>query len=111
MIISEEHLIAEFRELSTQRLHRWIRLGWVRPERREGAPLFHEVDVARVRMLIALEHELEFDEDTLPLVLSLVDQIHGLRRELRALALAVEEQPQATRERIRNAYHRIAEQD
>jgi chaperone modulatory protein CbpM len=109
MSVSEEDLIVEFQELSVQRLHRWIRLGWVRPERHEGAPLFHDVDIARVRLLIALEHELEFDEETLPLVLSLLDQIHGLRGELRALALAVDEQPEYLRERIRNAYRRIAE--
>ena len=72
--------------LSVQRLHKWIRLGWVRPERREGAAYFHEVDVARVRLLSELEHDLEFDEDTVPLVLSLLDQIHGLRNELRSLA-------------------------
>ncbi len=109
MSVSEEDLILEFQELSAPRLHRWIRLGWVRPERHEGAPLFHDVDVARVRLLIALEHELEFDEETLPLVLSLLDQIHGLRGELRALARAVEEQPPHLRERIQNAYRRIAE--
>jgi len=109
MSISEEDLIVEFEELSVQRLHRWIRLGWVKPERHEGAPLFHDVDVARVRLLLALEHELEFDEETLPLVLSLLDQIHGLRNELRALAAAIDEQPEHLRERIRNAYRRLAE--
>ena len=109
MSISEEDLILEIQELSAQRLHRWIRLGWVRPERHEGSALFHDVDVARVRLLIALEHELEFDEETLPLVLSLLDQIHGLRGELRALVRAVDEQPAHLRERIQNAYRRIAE--
>ena len=42
-------------------------------------------------------------------MLSLLDQIHGLRNELRALAAAVDEQPEHLRERIRNAYWRIAE--
>jgi chaperone modulatory protein CbpM len=110
MVISEQDLIVEVRELSVQRLHRWIRLGWVRPERREGAAFFHEVDVARVRLLNELEHTLEFDDDTVPLVLSLLDQIHGLRNELRCLTLAVEEQPPAVRERIRSAYVRFADE-
>jgi chaperone modulatory protein CbpM len=109
MSIGEEDLMAMIAELSAPRLHRWIRMGWVRPERHEGAALFHDVDVARVRLLIALEHELEFDEETLPLILSLLDQVHGLRNELRALAGAVDEQPQHVRERIRNAYRRLAE--
>jgi chaperone modulatory protein CbpM len=109
MAINEEDLVRDVRLLSVQRLHRWIRLGWVRPERHEGAPVYHEVDVARVRLLVELEHELEYDEDTVPLLLSLLDQVHGLRHELRSLAAAVDEQPEALRERIRNAYRRIAE--
>lgn len=109
MTISEEDLVREVSVLSVQRLHKWIRLGWVRPERREGAAQFHEVDVARVRLLCDLEHDLELDEDTVPLVLSLLDQIHGLRNELRSMAAAIDEQPSAVRERIANAYRRIAE--
>lgn len=109
MAINEEDLVREVSVLSVQRLHKWIRLGWVKPERHEGAALFHEVDVARVRLLCNLEHDLEFDEDTLPLVLSLLDQIHGLRNELRSMAAAINEQPPAVRERIANAYRRIAE--
>lgn len=109
MAINEEDLVREVRVLSVQRLHKWIRLGWVKPERHEGVALFHEVDVARVRLLCDLEHDLEFDEDTVPLVLSLLDQIHGLRNELRSMAAAIDEQPPAVRERIANAYRRIAE--
>ncbi len=109
MAINEEDLVREVRVLSVQRLHKWIRLGWVKPERHAGAALFHEVDVARVRLLCNLEHDLEFDEDTVPLVLSLLDQIHGLRNELRSMAAAIDEQSPAVRERIANAYRRIAE--
>ena len=109
MTIGEDDLVVSVAHLSVQRLHRWIRLGWVKPERHEGAPRYGEADVARVRFLHTLEHEAELDEDTVPLLLSLVDQIHGLRAELRALTLAVEEQPDAVRDRIRNAYRRIAE--
>jgi chaperone modulatory protein CbpM len=111
MTLDEQDLIREVGELSVQRLHRWIRLGWVRPERHEGTALYHDVDVARVRLLYELEHTAEFDDETLPLILSLVDQIHGLRNELRSLAQAVGEQPAHVRERIRNAYARIAETD
>ena len=109
MTLSEQDLIVEVHELSVQRLHKWIRLGWVRPERREGAAFFHDVDVARVRLLNELEHTLEFDDDTVPLVLSLLDQIHGLRNELRCLTLAVQEQSPPVRDRIRAAYARIAD--
>ena len=106
---SEDELVVQVRQLSVQRLHRWIRLGWVRPDRVEGAAVFDDVDVARVRLLHDLEHEMEFDEDTVPLLLSLLDQIHGLRNELKSLVSAVDQQPQDIRERIRTAYRRFAE--
>ena len=83
MIVSEQDLVIEIRELSIPRLHKWIRLGWVRPERREGAAFFHEVDVARVRLLNELEHTLEFDDDTLPLVLSPSDSLPRRSRSAR----------------------------
>jgi chaperone modulatory protein CbpM len=91
MALTEQDLVVEVRNLSLTRLHKWIRLGWVRPERHEGAARFHDIDVARVRLLNELERELDLDDDTVPLLLSLLDQIHGLRRELRNLAQAVDE--------------------
>lgn len=109
MSIREEDLVVQISNLSVQRLHQWIRLGWVKPERVEGLPVYREVDVARVRMLRDLENAAEFDEDTLPLILSLLDQIYGLRHELRALAAAVDLQPPELRDRIKTAYHRIAD--
>jgi chaperone modulatory protein CbpM len=109
MVFSEQELIVEVRDLELPRLHKWIRLGWVRPERHEGAARFHDVDLARVRMLNELEHALGFDDETVPLVLSLLDQIHGLRCELRNLARAIDEQPEPVRTRIRATYARLAE--
>jgi chaperone modulatory protein CbpM len=107
--IREEELVMQVENLSLQRLHRWIRLGLVKPERVEGLPVYHEVDVARVRLLRDMENAAEFDEDTVPLLLSLLDQIHGLRHELRALAAAVDQQPAEVRARIKVLYQRFAD--
>jgi chaperone modulatory protein CbpM len=109
MVLSEDDLMHQLANLSAHRLHHWIRQGLVKPERREGAAYYHEVDIARVRLLYELEYTAELDEETLPLVLALLDQIHGLRNELKSLALAVDEQPAHVRERIRSAYARIAD--
>lgn len=106
----EEELVTQVENLSVQRLHRWIRMGLVRPERVEGLPVFHEVDVARVRLLRDLETAAELDEDTIPLVLSLLDQIHGLRHQLRALAAAIAQQPADVREHIKSTYARLADE-
>jgi chaperone modulatory protein CbpM len=79
-------------------LSQWIELGWVAPERPAGAePAFSELDVARVCLICDLRHDLAVEEETIPLVLSLLDQIYALRRQLNALTGALREQPEDVR--------------
>jgi chaperone modulatory protein CbpM len=77
-------------------LHRWVELGWVMPERAgEGRveAAFSEIDVARVRLICDLRHDLAVEEETMPLVLSLLDQLYELRRQMKALTGALRQQP------------------
>jgi chaperone modulatory protein CbpM len=75
----------------------WITQDWVRPLRREGQPVFEEVDVARVRLIIEMRDELQMGEAAIPVVLSLLDELHATRRDMRRLAEVVRRgaQPQA----------------
>lgn len=107
--IREDELVAQLPDLTPVRLHRWIRMGWVKPERVEGMPVYREVDVARVRLLRDLESRAGFDEDSLVLILSLLDQLHDLRFELRTLLAAVNLQAPDVRDRIQLAYQRIVD--
>ena len=82
-------------------IHAWIERGWVRPEsRRGGEPLFSELDVARLCLICDLRHDLAVEEETMPLVLSLLDQVYTLRRQLGALTGAVQQQPPEVRRAI-----------
>jgi len=63
-------------------LERWIANDWVRPDGRPGGYAFHDIDVARVRLIQELRDDLEVDEATLPVVLMLLDQLYDLRRRL-----------------------------
>jgi chaperone modulatory protein CbpM len=72
-------------------LERWVAETWVRPERRAGQMLFSEIDVARTRLLVELRDELRLDEDALPVVLSLLDQLYAARRRMRLLCEAIDE--------------------
>jgi chaperone modulatory protein CbpM len=75
-------------------ISRWVELGWVAPEgRRGGEPAFSDLDVARLCLICDLRHDLAVDEETVPLVLSLLDQVYTLRRQLAALTGAVQQQP------------------
>ena len=82
-------------------LARWVELGWVAPIGRErGEPAFSDLDVARVCMICDLVHDLAVEEETVPLVLSLLDQVYALRRQLGALTAAVQRQPEDVRRAI-----------
>jgi chaperone modulatory protein CbpM len=71
--------------LSESTLLHWLEEDWVRPEQSAGQPDFGEIDIARVRLILELRTELEVDEPTLPLVLSLLDQLYATRQKLRAV--------------------------
>jgi len=59
------------------------------------------VDVARVRLIAELR-ELRMDEEAMPVVLSLLDQLYAARRRMRLLQQAVDEAaPDAVRDRLR----------
>jgi chaperone modulatory protein CbpM len=82
-------------------LSRWVELGWVAPDRHEPEePVFSEVDVARVCLICDLVHDMAVEEETMPLVLSLLDQVYSLRRQLNALTSAVQRQPDDVRRAI-----------
>ena len=82
-------------------LTQWVELGWVTPEQREREePAFSDLDVARICLICDLRHDLAVEEETMPLVLSLLDQIYTLRRQMNALTGAIRQQPEDVREAI-----------
>jgi chaperone modulatory protein CbpM len=93
-------VVAMFSDLPEIELTGWIERGWVLPESAESGWVFHEIDVARVRLIHDLRRDLDVTEDTIPLVLSLLDQVYELRGRLRAVLRAVEAQPQTVRAAI-----------
>ncbi len=87
-------------DLDEAELVAWIERRWVRAEATAGDYLFRDVDVARVRLIVEIRRECAVDDDALDLVLSLLDQIYRLRRQLKALTGAVEAQPEEIQQRI-----------
>jgi chaperone modulatory protein CbpM len=86
----------------------WCEAGWVAPALGEAGPVFDEVDLARIRLVRELRDDLGLDEDAIPVVLSLVDQLYGVRRELRALARAVDQQPDEVAAPVRAAFRALS---
>jgi chaperone modulatory protein CbpM len=90
-MISIETILLELQDLSPDDLTRWIGEELVRPEGPPGNYRFHEIDVARVRLIMELRGTLEVNETALPAVLHLLDQIYALRRQMRRLNTALAE--------------------
>jgi chaperone modulatory protein CbpM len=91
---------ALFPDLPEAELHTWVTRGWVRPEGTEPDWVFADIDIARVRLIHDFRHAMDVREETIPLVLSLLDQIYTLRAQMRTIALAMQTQPEDVRTAI-----------
>ena len=88
-------------DLDRGELTAWIERGWVCPDAAgSGDWEFHEIDVARVRLIRDLRRTMELPEDAVALVLSLLDQVYDLRATLRGVRQAIAAQPEAVRAAI-----------
>jgi len=83
--------------LTEGELLHFIEADWVRPVRRAAEPVFSELDLARIRLILDLRATLEVEDRTVPLVLSLLDQLYATRRHLRR---ALGEMDDLTRNRL-----------
>lgn len=95
--IAENEVIEAIEHLEAQALRRWIDLGWVLPHRDGETLSFDPSDVARVRLICELHYEMHIEEDSLSVVLSLMDQLYEARCRLNALLSALDAQPEHVR--------------
>ena len=101
-MITIETLVVQVRGLDQAALERWIDAALVRPDGEPGAWRFREIDVARVRLILELRQEMHVEERTLPLVLSLLDQLYDTRRVMRRLSEAMSGIDEAARARLKD---------
>jgi chaperone modulatory protein CbpM len=94
---SLEEVLGELGTVERAEVLAWVEASWVRPEPDEGGLRFAPVDVARLRLVRELRHDLAIDDEAMPVVLSLVDEMYALRRRLGALARALAETPTEVR--------------
>ena len=99
---TEKEVLTLVSGIDRTELQVWIAQGWVRPAQGEKECVYGEIDVARLRLICELRHDLDVPEDMMPAILSMIDQIYGLRRELRDLVRAIEAQPGDVRQNILN---------
>jgi chaperone modulatory protein CbpM len=102
-MIGFEDLVHRLQGLDRRDLVQWIENRWVLPERRGQTWIFHDVDVARIELILEIRHEFAIDEEALPLVLGLLDQVYDLRRQLRRICDALASQPPEVQAAVRRA--------
>lgn len=83
MIEQQEFVIRA--HLQTETLDAWIQEEWLIPYRDTTGLKFSDADIARARLIRDLKDDLGVNDEGIAIILSLVDQVHGLRGTLREL--------------------------
>jgi chaperone modulatory protein CbpM len=88
-MMTVDELLATISALQPGDLERWISEELVTPQQDHETLLFSDMECARVRLICTLTYELDIDSDTLPIMLSLLDQLYDTRQRLLSLTAAV----------------------
>lgn len=99
-MITIEQALVQVERVSRTDLDEWIGRGWVTTTIERECVTLRAIDVARLALIRDLRADLGLDEEAIPVVLSLLDQLHVTRRRLDRLCRAVARQPEAVRESI-----------
>ena len=103
MNMSEQDVLRRVTGVTRIRLQTWVQRGWIIPSASDEGVRYTEVDVARCDLIRQLRDDMGVENESVEIVLSLLDQVYGLRRELRAVMRAVESQPDDIRAGILKA--------
>ena len=79
---------------------RWVDAGWLAPGHVGGEWTYTEIDLARTRLIQDLTRDLGVNDEGIPIILGLVDQLHGLRRVLGEVLVVLRARPANARARL-----------
>jgi chaperone modulatory protein CbpM len=99
-LFTDDEVIMIVTRLNRQQLGRYVEADLVRPLSAEEGIFFRKVDIARLELLCDLAQDLDLDEGAVGIVVSLVDQLHGTRRELVMLTEVIQTLPTDLQSRI-----------
>ena len=86
-MLTLEDLLTKFDPALDQTLvETYISSRWVIPFQTDPPPAaFEEIDYARLQLIQFLRIEMEANEDLVDIVLTLLDQVYGMRQQMRML--------------------------
>ena len=100
---TEDQVIAAIADLTPTRLVSYLEAELVIPLQTGNGRMFRQIDLARLELLCELSDQFGLEEDALGVILSLIDQLHGVRSELRSVLDAIAQQPDEVRTRLEQA--------
>lgn len=75
--------------IQVQVLELWLEQRWLIPEEAEAGLLFSETELARAHLIRQLKDDLGANDEGIDVILHLMDQLHGVRRVLAELRIAM----------------------
>jgi len=98
--LTQDEVIAALPRLTRPRLVAFIAAEVVLPLQSPSGPLFRDLDLARLDLLCDLADPFDLEGDTLALVITLIDQLHASRQQVRLIAAALAAEPAEVRARV-----------
>lgn len=95
-------------ELDRSEIHHFIQQTWILPVEEDGRYFFDEADVARLRLIVELRGDMEVNDEAVPIILRLLDQVHSLRHAFDELHEAVEALSEGARAELDAAMKKAA---
>ena len=111
-MFTEEEVLRLIPDLSRDELFEFVEAGWIKPEENSSAGaaafVFLQVDVARAQFITDLRHDMRVNDEAVPVILSLVEQVHALRNDLDTLAKSIQTQGPDIRTKIVETIRQIS---
>jgi len=96
-MMTEKEVLSSVSGMSSSSLKICISQSWVTPAQATEGAMFDELDVARLRLIAELRRDMGVNDDAVPIILSLIDQLNAAQRRLRALDRAIGQDPDRRR--------------
>lgn len=88
-VLSQGEVLTRVQRLSNERLGIFITHSWVKPHRGASGPVFDETDVARMQLIVEMTEDMAINDEAVPVVLGLLDEVSALRRRMKELDAAL----------------------
>ena len=87
--------------IDRQTLENYITREWLRPVYQPTGWYFEEIDIARLQLVCHLTQDIEVNDQGMDVVLSLLDQLYGIRAHAQKLNQAISQQSSEVQAKIR----------